>query len=117
MDLRASVATKQQLLTSLQRSSAVSTGGGAASEPAAQQSLVLLIAQTAQAGGVSGAITSSRPDGPNNINVSVQNASFDALLGWLVVLQQSHGVSVQGASLNSTRQVGLVSGQLSLSRG
>ncbi len=115
-DLQTSVAEKRQLLTSLYRSSAISVEPVAGDASASQQSLVLLIAQTAQGAGLANAITSSRPDGPNNINVTVQNVPFDLLVNWLVALQQNYGVSVQGASINNTRQIGQVSGQLALSR-
>ena len=115
-DLQTSVAEKKQLLTSLYRSSSLSVDSLDSSAAEPQQSLVLLIAQTAQGAGLSNAITSSRPDGPNNINVTVQNVPFDLLVNWLVALQQNYGVSVQGASINNTRQIGQVSGQLALSR-
>lgn len=114
-EMAASVAQKRQLLSDLYRASAISaddtvqaTGSG--------QSLVLLVAQTSQSMGLAGAITGSRPDGADNINVTVQNAAFDVVTNWLVLLQQNYSITVESASLNSTRQSGLVSGQLSLRR-
>lgn len=116
VELRASVTEKRQLLSDVYRASAISTDGSVRSAPGVEQSLVLLIAQTSQSIGLTGAITSSRPDGADSINVTVQNAPFDVLTSWLVGLQQNYAVAVEVASLNSTRQPGLVSGQLSLRR-
>lgn len=115
-DLRESVAAKEQLLADLQRA-AVAGGaaqGGPASAPS--QSLVLLISQTSESANLASAITRFRPDGTNAINVSVQNAAFAQLMGWLISLQQDHGVVVENASINGTRDSGRVSGQLYLRR-
>lgn len=82
----------------------------------AVQSLVVLIDQTAQANGLGGAVTRTRPDGATRINLSFENAAFDELLAWLISLQQNEGVYVEGASINDTRERGRVSGQLLLAR-
>ncbi|MGD8324400.1 MAG: type II secretion system protein GspM, partial [Gammaproteobacteria bacterium] len=62
------------------------------------------------------ALTRARPDGTNAINVTFSNAAFDSLIVWLITLNQNNGIYVDGASINSARQQGLVSGQLLLRR-
>lgn len=113
-ELRDSVADKEQLLAELYRAAAVGPATG--STGAQGSSLVVLVDRTAQTSGLGNSLTRARPDGPNGINVSFQNASFDELTSWLVTLAQSEGVFVDGASINSTRDSGLVSGQVLLRR-
>ena len=114
--LRTSVAAKEQLLTEVARASGIdATGAGPA--VGGQQSMFVLIDETATAAGLGSAITRARPDGTNAINVTFSNASFDSLLAWLIALNLNSGVWVDGASINTARQQGLVSGQLLLRRG
>ncbi len=113
-NLRTSIGQKQQMLSNLYRASAESAVDGPAETGG--QSLFVLIDQTAQTNGLSGAVTRARPNGPNEINVTFTNASFDALVGWLIQLNQNDGILVDGASINNTRERGLVSGQLLLRR-
>lgn len=115
--LQASVADKQGLLIGLQRVDALPATGPSTGAPRAQsQSLLVLVERTQQAHGLTGAFTQTRPDGTDAIDVTFQNASFDALLGWLIALQTEHGVTVESASFGSTREPGLVSGRLFLRR-
>lgn len=113
-NLETAIAQKQQLLTNLHRARAVDAT--TAENPSGGQSLFVLIDQTAQANDLAGAVTRARPNGPNEINVTFTNAKFDALVAWLISLNQNNGVFVDGASINSSRQRGLVSGQLFLRR-
>ena len=112
--LRTAVAEKEQLLSEVSRAAAIDVTG--AMPAAGGQSLFVLIDQTAQAAGLGGALTRARPDGPNTIDVTFSSASFDALVGWLITLNQNSGIYVDGASINTARQEGLVSGQLRLRR-
>lgn len=111
--LRDTVATQQQLLVDLAR-----LQGGGANTPSSVRSneptLVTLITTTASAKGLT--FPRTRPDGADAINVSFQNASFDSLLGWLVMLETQRGISVETASFSSAREPGLVSGQIFLRR-
>lgn len=115
--LEASVAGKRDLVTDLQRAAAVAPADPATPSAGASQSLVVLIDRTAQTSGVAATFTATRPDGQNAINVSFQNAEFDAVVEWLLMLERDYGVSVRSASFSNTRERGLVSGQLLLGRG
>lgn len=112
--LRAEIESKQQVLLNLYRAAAMAPDDGTPVRP--DQALVVLVNETLQAHGLGSALTGTRPDGATRINVSFQNAAFDKLLAWLIALQQNDGVYVEGATINSTRQRGFVSGQLLLSR-
>ena len=115
--LRTSIDSKERVLTNLYRVAALTIDDSSTDAPLrGNQSLVVLVDQTTQSNGLGGAVTRTRPDGATRINVTFENAAFDSLLAWLIFLQQSEGVYVEGASINSARQRGLVSGQLLLSR-
>lgn len=114
--LRTSIESKEQLLSEVSRAGALGSSGTQQTTNG-QQSLFVLIDSTARAGGLGNAVTRARPDGSNAINVTFSNASFDSLLAWLITLNQNNGIYVDGASINTARQQGLVSGQLLLRRG
>jgi general secretion pathway protein M len=111
--LRESVAAKQRLLVGLSQVEGVSAQP---TSPAAgqEQTLVRLVGNSATEHGV--ALTRQRPDGPNGIQVTFGNASFDTLVEWLVALETQNAVTVESASFTGTRQPGIVNGQLLLRR-
>jgi len=115
-DLDAAVAEKQLLLTTLQRARALGNSGGQGPVTGATQSLVVLVDQTHRAHGLAGTLQRNQPDGPDGIRVTFQAAAFDSLMDWLVVLQRSHGVAVESANFDGSRQAGIVSATLVLRR-
>jgi general secretion pathway protein M len=116
-ELRDSVERKSRLLVDLERVAALApAASGAVPAQGASQSLLVLVDNTSKQHGLAGKLTRTRQDGPDGINVTVQDASFDALLGWIVALRASYGVDVESASINGSRTPGLVSGQLLLRR-
>lgn len=116
-DLRNGVASKTRLLVDLQQAAALAPQQASnGPRSGAGQSLVVLVDRTAQSHELAGALTRTRPDGTNGINVTFQNAAFDSLLRWLVTLEREYAVSVESASVTGSRQPGLVNGQLFLRR-
>jgi general secretion pathway protein M len=113
-DLRDAVATKQRLLLNLGRVEGSKLDGATTAPQEAAPTLYVLVSNTAQQHGLT--LPRTRPDGTDGINVTFQNASFDALLGWLVSLETEHAVAVESASFSTARQPGLVNGQLFLRR-
>jgi type II secretory pathway component PulM len=109
--LRASVASKQRLLVNLQQidgpSDAPATRGGG-------ETLVVVINNTSKQHGID--LTRSRPDGPDGVQVTFGNAPFDTLMEWLISLESEYGVGVESAQFTSTRQQGIVNGQVMLRR-
>jgi len=114
-ELRESVERKNQLLVDVRQAAVIAPDAGGGPRDAGQ-SLVVLVDSTAQSHGLAGALTRTRPDGPDGINVTFQNASFDALMSWLVSLQTEHRIGVESATVTRTQQPGLVNGQLFLRR-
>jgi type II secretory pathway component PulM len=119
-ELRDAVAEKTHMLADLRRAQAIQTAPQVAGQPSESgQSLVTLIDRTAQSLGLAETFTRTAPDttsGADAIRVSFQNAAFDDLVEWLVMLERSYGVSVDSFSVNGTRDEGLVSGQVFLRR-
>jgi type II secretory pathway component PulM len=109
--LRDAVAQKQGLLIALQ---SLGDQVPRSATPGDGQTLVVLIANTAQQHNL--ALTRTRPDGPDGIQVTFGNASFDTLMSWLIALDKQYSVAVESASFTSTRQQGVVNGQLLLRR-
>jgi general secretion pathway protein M len=114
VELRGAVESKQQLLVGLGRVEGLLSAGPTTAGDQAELSLVVLVDRTAKERGLS--LPRNRPDGQDGINVTIQNASFDALVGWLIALETTHSVTVESATISGAREQGLVNGQLSLRR-
>jgi general secretion pathway protein M len=112
--LRTSVDTKQRLLIDVARIEGGQPSQVVGNRQGTDQPLYLIISNTAGAYGVEPRNT--RANGPSGVDVSVQNASADALLTWLVALHGTYGIDVETASFSPAREPGLVNGQLSLRR-
>jgi type II secretory pathway component PulM len=78
------------------------------------QPLVLLVGDTAGTYGLERPRT--RANGPSGVDATLQNASFDSILAWLVALHGSYGVDVETASLAPAREPGFVNATLLLRR-
>lgn len=114
VELREAVESKQQLLVGLGRVEGLQAAGNTAQANQPRLSLVVLVNNTARERGLS--LPRNRPEGQDGINVTLQNAQYDALVAWLVSLETTHSVTVESATLSGARQQGFVNGQLSLRR-
>ena len=112
--LRASVDTKQRLLIDVARIEGQNPSSVATNRQGNNQTLMVIVENTAGSHGLSPSRTTA--NGPSGVNVSIQNAPFDALSAWLVTLHETYGIDVETASFTSTRETGLVNGQLTLRR-
>lgn len=109
------VEARSRLLVEAQSAAAIIPD--TASRPRAQQSLLVLVDGTARNHGVAQALTRRQPnEAGNEIDVTVQAAPFDALVGWLATLESEHVVSVASATIRATQEPGVVSGQVVLRR-
>jgi general secretion pathway protein M len=113
-ELRASVESKQQLLAAVTRVEATRPGANVESLRGTDQTLLVVVSNTAPAHGLGQPRT--RQNGPSGIDVTLQGASFDSLVAWLVTLRGTYGVDVETVSLISAREPGLVNGQVLLRR-
>jgi general secretion pathway protein M len=113
-ELRASVERKQKLLIDLGRVAGMQESRNPRPGNEPQQTLYVLVDSTAKEHGLQ--LPRTRQDGPDGVNVALQNAPFDALIDWLINLETAHSVKVESASISSAREQGLVNGQVFLRR-
>lgn len=116
IELRESVGERSRLVVDLRRAANVTPASGAGAATAGTQSPMLLIDEPARRYGLAGAITGTRPEA-NGIRVTVDNATFTALVDWMIELERQHGLRATTVTLNGTGEPGLVRGQIMLSRG
>lgn len=112
--LRASVDTKERLLIDVRRVEAERPGSSPNGLRDIDKTLTVIIDETARSHGLSSPRT--RANGGNGVDVTLQNASFDAVVAWLAALHDSYGIDVETASLAPAREPGIVNGSLLLRR-
>ncbi|HXS78649.1 MAG TPA: type II secretion system protein GspM [Gammaproteobacteria bacterium] len=112
--LETSVDTKQRLLIDVARIEGDQPSAGGGVRQGAEQTLALIVDNTAHSHGLNP--SRIRANGPSGVDVTIQDASFDAIAAWLVVLHDQYGVDVETASLTPTRAPGIVNGSLLLRR-
>jgi general secretion pathway protein M len=80
------------------------------------ESLVVVIDRTAREASLGASLTGQTPSGDSGIRVRLENASFDAVVQWLAVLQQQYGVAIESATIDRTAAAGVVNATLTLQR-
>ena len=113
-ELRASVEKKQRLLVDLGRVAGMQESRNPRRPGEVPQTLYVLVDSTAKEHGLQ--LPRTRQDGPDGVNVTLQNAPYDALMDWLITLETEHSVKVESASIAGAREQGLVNGQVFLRR-
>ena len=83
---------------------------------ASGESLVVLVDRTAREAGLGAALRDQSPNGNAGLRLRIEAAPFDTLVTWLIALEKQYSVGVESASVTSTRQQGVVNGQLLLRR-
>jgi general secretion pathway protein M len=89
----------------------------AASGPARQnngESLIVIVDRSARESGLGTALAGSDPSGPGGIQVRLEKASFDAMIGWLSRLSQQNGIGVDGATIDGAGAPGIVNAAIVL---
>jgi type II secretory pathway component PulM len=90
----------------LAASGPVRTGGG--------ESLIVIVDRSTRESGLEKSLAGSEPNGPAGIQVRMEKAPFDAMIGWLSRLSQQNGIGVDGASIDTAGAPGLVNAALVL---
>lgn len=81
---------------------------------AAGESLIVIVDQSAREAGLGGSLAGSQPSGSGGLNVQLEKAPFDALIGWLARLSQQNGVEIESATIDTAGQPGTVNASLVL---
>jgi general secretion pathway protein M len=77
--------------------------------------LIVLVDQSARQAGLGHALSGSTPNGSKSLSVSLRQAPFDTLIGWLARLHQRYGVRVDSATISRADGPGEVNASLVLS--
>jgi general secretion pathway protein M len=81
---------------------------GPVSASRSSESLVVVIDRAARESGLSSALVSSEPSGPNALRVRFEKAPFDRLVGLLARLAEQHGAHAEAATVDSGEAPGIV---------
>ena len=81
------------------------------------QSLLALVESSARGAGMENAFRRGEPAGPGEVRVWLENAAFDPLLRWLLVLDTRYGVKPSEAAVDRAGVPGLVNARLTLVEG
>jgi general secretion pathway protein M len=81
------------------------------------ESLVVLVDRTAREAGLGSALGGQSPDGEQGLRLRLESAPFDAVVTWLALLQEQHGVTISAANIDAASAPGLVNASLTLSNG
>jgi len=111
--LHARVSQKQADLVWM-RSAAPEVAAAGPVRSASGESLIVIVDQSAREAGLGGALAGSQPSGSGGLNVQLEKAPFDALIGWLARLSQQNGVQIESATIDTAGQPGTVNASLVL---
>ena len=78
------------------------------------ESLIVIIDRSARESGLGSSLAGTDPSGPGGIQVRLEKASFDAIIGWLSRLSQQNGIGVDGVTIDGAGTPGLVNAALVL---
>ncbi|MGH8298640.1 MAG: type II secretion system protein GspM [Steroidobacteraceae bacterium] len=113
--LRAQVAGKQSDLVWMRGAAPEIAAAGPARNHSGE-SLIVIVDESARESGLGGSLSGSEPSGRGNLQVQLEKAPFDTLVGWLARLGQQNGVEIESATINSAGQPGVVNASLVLKR-
>ena len=78
------------------------------------QSLLVIVDRSAHESGLGAALAGSEPNGQSGLNIRLQKASFNNMVGWLGRLSQQNGVRVDSASIENAGSPGMVNAAIGL---
>jgi general secretion pathway protein M len=111
---RARITQKQADLVWMRNVAPVIATSGPVHNRGTGESLIVIVDRSARESGLEKALAGSEPNGPGGIQVRMEKASFDAMIGWLSRLSQQNGISVDGASIDSAGAPGMVNASIVL---
>ena len=89
----------------------------AAQVPASQgngESLIVIVDRSARESGLGNSLAGTDPSGAGSIQVRLEKAPFDAIIGWLSRLSQQNGIGVDGATIDGAGTPGVVNAAIVL---
>jgi general secretion pathway protein M len=78
------------------------------------ESLIVIVDRSARESGLGKSLAGTDPSGAGGIQVRLEKAPFDAIIGWLSRLSQQNGIAVDGATIDSAGSQGIVNAAIVL---
>ena len=78
------------------------------------ESLIVIVDRSARESGLGKSLAGTDPSGAGGIQVRLEKAPFDAVIGWLSRLSQQNGIGVDGATIDGAGAPGLVNAAIVL---
>ncbi len=72
------------------------------------ESLIVIVDRSARESGLGPSLAGTEPSGTGGIQVRLEKAPFDAMVGWLSRLSQQNGIRVDGATIDNAGAPGIV---------
>jgi general secretion pathway protein M len=111
---RARITQKQADLVWMKNVAPVLAVSGPMHTGGAGESLIVIVDRSTRESGLDKSLAGSEPNGPGGIQVRMEKAPFDAMIGWLSRLSQQNGIGVDGASIDGAGAPGLVNAAIVL---
>jgi general secretion pathway protein M len=111
---RARITKKQADLVWMRSVAPVLAASGPVRNGGSGESLIVIVDRSARESGLEKALAGSEPNGPGGIQVRMEKAPFDAIVGWLSRLSQQNGIGVDGASIDTAGAPGIVNAAIVL---
>ena len=78
------------------------------------ESLIVIVDRSARESGLGSSLAGTDPSGAGGIQVRLEKAPFDAVIGWLSRLSQQNGIGVDGATIDGAGAPGVVNAAIVL---
>ena len=78
------------------------------------ESLIVIVDRSARESGLGNSLAGTDPSGAGGIQVRLEKAPFDAIIGWLSRLSQQNGIGVDGATIDGAGTPGVVNAAIVL---
>jgi general secretion pathway protein M len=78
------------------------------------ESLIVIVDRSARESGLGNSLAGTDPSGAGGIQVRLEKAPFDAVIGWLSRLSQQNGIGVDGATIDGAGAPGLINAAIVL---
>ena len=114
------VSDKRELLFEIERVAkqiGPQNGSGKGAPGVDNQSLVVIVDRTTRSHGLAPYLKRNQPDGSSSIRLRFEDAPFDAVIEWLGIIKNQHGLITTAANIDKSGVAGRVNCNLTLSRG
>jgi type II secretory pathway component PulM len=111
---RARIAQKQADLAWMKNVAPVLAASAPMRQAGGGESLLVIVDRSVRESGMDKSLAGTEPGGPGAIQVRLEKAPFDAIIGWLSRISQQNGLAVDGATIDTAGAPGLVNAAIVL---